>query len=54
MCNKEVKFKAFLDYAMQLDADYIAMGHYAQLSRDEDGTVHLLRGADEIRIRLIS
>ena len=47
MCNKEVKFKAFLDYAMQLDADYIAMGHYAQLSRDEDGTVHLLRGADE-------
>lgn len=47
MCNKEVKFKAFLDYAMQLDADYIAMGHYAQLSRDEDGTVHLLRGADD-------
>ncbi|GAJ25332.1 tRNA-specific 2-thiouridylase MnmA [Liquorilactobacillus sucicola DSM 21376 = JCM 15457] len=46
MCNKEVKFKAFLDYAMQLDADYIAMGHYAQLKRDLDGTVHLLRGAD--------
>ncbi|KRL38709.1 tRNA 2-thiouridine(34) synthase MnmA [Liquorilactobacillus uvarum] len=46
MCNKEVKFKAFLDYAMQLDADYIAMGHYAQLRRDQDGTVHLLRGAD--------
>lgn len=47
MCNKEVKFKAFLDYAMKLDADYIAMGHYAQLKRSEDGTVHLLRGADE-------
>ena len=47
MCNKEVKFKAFLDYAMQLDADYIAMGHYAQLKRDPDGTVHLMRGADE-------
>ena len=28
MCNKEVKFKAFLDYAMSIDADYIAMGHY--------------------------
>ncbi|MEE5988046.1 tRNA 2-thiouridine(34) synthase MnmA [Ligilactobacillus equi] len=46
MCNKEVKFKAFLDYAMELDADYIAMGHYAQVKRDEDGTVHLMRGAD--------
>ncbi|MGZ7885363.1 tRNA 2-thiouridine(34) synthase MnmA [Ligilactobacillus salivarius] len=47
MCNKEVKFKAFLDYAMSIDADYIAMGHYAQLRRDEDGKVHLLRGADD-------
>ncbi|KRM89188.1 tRNA 2-thiouridine(34) synthase MnmA [Liquorilactobacillus vini] len=46
MCNKEIKFKAFLDYALQLDADYIAMGHYAQIRRDADGTVHLLRGAD--------
>lgn len=46
MCNKEVKFKAFLDYAMELDADYIAMGHYAQVKRDEDGHVRLLRGAD--------
>lgn len=47
MCNKEVKFKAFLDYAMSIDADYIAMGHYAQLRCDEDGRVHLLRGADD-------
>ncbi|KRM07681.1 tRNA (5-methylaminomethyl-2-thiouridylate)-methyltransferase [Liquorilactobacillus ghanensis DSM 18630] len=46
MCNKEIKFKAFLDYALKLDADYIAMGHYARLQRDSDGTVHLLRGAD--------
>ncbi|EJE98350.1 tRNA 2-thiouridine(34) synthase MnmA [Liquorilactobacillus mali] len=46
MCNKEVKFKAFLDYAMKLDADYIAMGHYAQIRRDADGYVHLLRGTD--------
>ncbi|MCW6665456.1 tRNA 2-thiouridine(34) synthase MnmA [Aerococcaceae bacterium NML191219] len=46
MCNKEVKFKAFLDYAMQLGADYVAMGHYAQVHRDEQGVVHLLRGAD--------
>ena len=44
--NKEVKFKAFLDYALDLGADYVAMGHYAQVKRDLDGTVHLLRGAD--------
>ncbi|MGX7415042.1 tRNA 2-thiouridine(34) synthase MnmA [Aerococcus christensenii] len=46
MCNKEIKFKAFLDYAMELGADYIAMGHYAQVQRREDGQVELLRGAD--------
>ncbi|MCH4008431.1 tRNA 2-thiouridine(34) synthase MnmA [Companilactobacillus sp.] len=46
MCNKEVKFKAFLDYANQLNADYIAMGHYAQTFRDDNGVVHLLRGGD--------
>ena len=46
MCNKEIKFKAFLDYAMELGADYVATGHYAQVRTDEDGTVHMLRGAD--------
>lgn len=29
MCNKEIKFKAFLDKALKFDADYIATGHYA-------------------------
>lgn len=46
MCNKEIKFKAFLDYAMDLGADYVATGHYARIRRDEDGTAHLLRGID--------
>jgi tRNA-specific 2-thiouridylase len=46
MCNKEIKFKAFLDYAMALGADYVATGHYAQVTTDEDGTVHMLRGVD--------
>ncbi|MFC0423154.1 tRNA 2-thiouridine(34) synthase MnmA [Lactiplantibacillus plajomi] len=46
ICNKEIKFKAFLDYAMDLGADYIATGHYARLSHDDDGTMHLLRGVD--------
>lgn len=30
LCNKEIKFKAFLDYAQKLGADKIATGHYAQ------------------------
>lgn len=46
MCNKEIKFKAFLDYAMDLGADYVATGHYAQVTRDEEGHTHLLRGVD--------
>jgi len=46
MCNKEIKFKAFLDYAMALGAEYVAMGHYARVRRDSDGTTHLLRGVD--------
>ncbi|GAW99375.1 tRNA 2-thiouridine(34) synthase MnmA [Secundilactobacillus mixtipabuli] len=46
ICNKEIKFKAFLDYALDLGADYIATGHYAQLNRDEDGHMHLMRSVD--------
>ncbi|MFD1671156.1 tRNA 2-thiouridine(34) synthase MnmA [Agrilactobacillus yilanensis] len=46
MCNKEIKFKSFLNYATDLNADYIAMGHYAQTYKDDQGTVHLLRGGD--------
>lgn len=46
MCNKEIKFKAFLERAMQLEADYLATGHYAQIGR-ENGGFTLLRGADQ-------
>ncbi|GAB2028130.1 tRNA 2-thiouridine(34) synthase MnmA [Lactovum odontotermitis] len=46
MCNKEIKFKAFLEYAMGLGADYIATGHYARVTRDDKGRVHMLRGVD--------
>nr|WP_040461597.1 tRNA 2-thiouridine(34) synthase MnmA [Haloplasma contractile] len=45
MCNKEVKFKAFLDYAESLDCDYIAMGHYARVRHDKNQS-YLLRGVD--------
>jgi tRNA-uridine 2-sulfurtransferase len=30
-CNSEIKFKAFLEYAMKIGADYIATGHYAKV-----------------------
>lgn len=46
MCNKEIKFNAFLEYTLQLGADYIATGHYAQIKKQADGTVHMLRGID--------
>ncbi|MGJ9382895.1 tRNA 2-thiouridine(34) synthase MnmA [Salipaludibacillus sp. CF4.18] len=46
MCNKEIKFKAFLDHAMSLGADYVATGHYAQVKRTDEGKVELLRGQD--------
>lgn len=45
MCNTQIKFKAFLNYAMDFDADYIAMGHYAR-RKTKDGKTYLLRGLD--------
>lgn len=46
MCNKEIKFKAFLEHALKLGADYVATGHYARVRRHEDGHVEMLRGVD--------
>lgn len=46
MCNKEIKFKSFLDFAMDLNADYIAMGHYAKTSVDNNGVTHMMRPKD--------
>ncbi len=45
LCNREIKFRAFLDYAHLLGADQIATGHYARTRRDAAG-VHLLKGWD--------
>ena len=50
LCNKEIKFKAFLDHALSLGADFIATGHYARVDagrllkardRDKDQTYFL-------------
>ena len=46
LCNKEIKFKAFLDYAAEdLGANYIATGHYVR-RRGADDKAQLLRGLD--------
>lgn len=45
LCNAEIKFSAFLDHALQLNADAIATGHYAQVRKV--GTLfQLLKGED--------
>lgn len=47
MCNKEIKFKAFLEFAAEaLGADYIATGHYVR-RREQNGAFQLLRGLDD-------
>ncbi len=45
LCNAEIKFRAFLDYAIGLGADRIATGHYARI-KEIDGRVELLKGVD--------
>lgn len=45
MCNKEIKFKAFLDYALELGVEYIATGHYVRKNRISDKW-QLLKGID--------
>lgn len=45
LCNREIKFGPFLEYAKSLGADYIATGHYAKVER-KDGETHLLKAKD--------
>lgn len=49
MCNKEIKFKVFLDKCLSLGADYIATGHYARISQTDDVVFHLLKGVDNTK-----
>jgi tRNA-specific 2-thiouridylase len=44
LCNKYIKFDAFIEHAKQFNPDYIAMGHYARV--DHSNGHHLLRGID--------
>ena len=45
LCNREIKFKSFYDYALKIGADFIATGHYAKVEND-DGEAKLYRSKD--------
>lgn len=45
LCNREIKFKAFLNFALNQGADYIATGHYARINKDKNN-VFLIKGCD--------
>ncbi len=46
LCNREIKFGPFLQYAKALGADYIATGHYCGISHD-NGVHYLLKAKDQ-------
>lgn len=45
LCNREIKFGPFLEYAKSMGADYIATGHYARVEH-KDGKSYLLKAED--------
>lgn len=45
LCNREIKFGPFLDFAKKIGADYIATGHYAK-TKTENGLTYLLKAKD--------
>jgi tRNA-specific 2-thiouridylase len=50
MCNQEVKFKLFLEAAMEDGADMIATGHYARIAQGSNGEAKvLLKGVDDTK-----
>jgi tRNA-specific 2-thiouridylase len=46
LCNQHIKFKAFLDFALDNGADLIATGHYARIEQ-RDGRYALLKALDQ-------
>lgn len=47
LCNKYMKFDLFLQEANKLNCEFVAMGHYARVSRDDKKITHLLAGIDQ-------
>ena len=54
MCNKEIKFKAFLEHAIALGADYLATGHYARVDRYGWRSINAYAALMTIKIKRIS
>lgn len=46
LCNREIKFDAFLEAARRLGATHVATGHYCRKRENPDGTFSLLEGVD--------
>ena len=46
LCNREIKFDAFLQIALKYGADYVATGHYCRKEILPDGTCRILEGTD--------
>ena len=46
LCNREIKFGPFRQYALSMGADYIATGHYCGIDHNADGRHYLLKAAD--------
>jgi len=46
LCNREIKFAAFLEAAERLGADFVATGHYCRKEELPDGTFRILEGSD--------
>ena len=46
LCNREIKFDAFLQAAQRLGADFVATGHYCRTEALPDGSFRLLAGTD--------
>lgn len=48
-CNDWLKFGKLRDYARQIDADFVASGHYARITTEPDNTLALRRGIDHAK-----
>jgi len=46
LCNRHIKFGWLMDFARKVGAEYVATGHYARISPDEEGHMRLWRGED--------
>jgi tRNA-specific 2-thiouridylase len=50
LCNKEIKFDIFMKIALDLEADFVATGHYSRISREKKGKIiihKLISGVDK-------